>query len=84
MMFITPVILIIGWGMLSGPWQELSLLEKSVAVVGGGLVILIILLAGTTFGREVLAGIVGHFIYDVMKTVVSLPSGLFRFLSRKF
>lgn len=83
-MLLFPLLLTIAWSLFSETWNNISPHEKIALLIGGSIILLTIVLIGTPFGREVFAAIVGNFIYDVIKTVVSLPSRFFRFLSRKF
>jgi choline-glycine betaine transporter len=69
MMIFLPVVLMIGWGVLSGTLEQLSIFEKVVAVIGGGLIVIIILLTTTVFGREVFASLIGDFLHDFIKAM---------------
>jgi hypothetical protein len=83
MMLILPLILTIGWGLLSETWDNISYPERIVFLVSSVVVVLAVVLIGTRFGREVLASMIGHFLYDTIKSVVTFPSRFLRFLLRR-
>lgn len=83
LMLILPLILTISWGLLSDSWDNISYLERIVFLVSGVVVVLAVVLIGTSFGREVLASMIGNFLYDAIKSVVTFPSRFLRFLLRR-
>jgi hypothetical protein len=78
LMLFLPTVLLIGWGIFNRVWQMYSPLERVAVTVGVVIALVGILLVGTRFGREVLASIVGDFLYDVIKAVFRFPMKVLR------
>ena len=83
MMLIVPLLLTIAWSLLSETWDNISFLERIVFLLSGVVVLLAVVLVGTRFGREVLASMIGDFLYDTIKSVVTFPARFLRFLLRR-
>ena len=68
------------WAWAAQWWNGFSLLGRWLVLAGvivGGIVLLLL---GTKFGREVLASMIGDFLYHVLKALVAFPARLLRFL----
>ncbi|PSQ70432.1 MAG: hypothetical protein BRD38_05655 [Bacteroidetes bacterium QH_9_67_14] len=63
-MFIIPLVLLLAWTFALEAWEVLSPLARIAVVVGGVPVSAAVLLASTSFGREVLASLLGNALYD--------------------
>lgn len=67
LMVVFSILMPFGWSLLNSLWDSLSSIERLLAVLGGSFLVLIVLLTTTTFGREVLASMLGDFFYDGLK-----------------
>lgn len=68
-MIFIPMLLMLAWGLVVDLWAHLSVLEKLGVVAGAMVLLLSWIVFFTAFGREVLASIVGDFIYDKLKSL---------------
>ena len=68
-MIFMPVLLMLAWGVVVDLWAYLSVLEKLGVVAGAMVLLLSWIVFFTAFGREVLASIVGDFLYDKLKSL---------------
>ena len=68
MLIVTPVVVVVGWQSLQAVWQSTPF-EARLLLLGIGLPLsLLVLLVGTSFGREVFASILGNAAYDGLRS----------------
>lgn len=67
------------WAWASQWWNGFSPFMRWLVLAGVIVGWIVLLLVGTKFGREVLASMIGDFLYDALKALVTFPGRLLRF-----
>ena len=83
-MIFIPVILAILWNSLKSIFMQFGPYEQFMAIIGGIIFILMIILVGTRFGKEVLASMLGDLLYDLFKFIVRLSLAIGKGIMRIF
>lgn len=83
MLLLIPLVILLGWNILFEFWKRQPILEQTVLLIGGIIIVPIILLIGTKTGRKMLTEAGGHLLYDLIKSIFRLPSKIIRLIQKR-